>query len=90
MKKQSANLTYTPCGDYLIPDIAISVAATENIGKYGRMRKKYLMSKLGTAKQGPYQNGEKVSGFMRHSLSNSVTPDNVHRSPVSVAFFKIV
>ena len=42
MKKQSANLTYTPCGDYLIPDIAISVAATENIGKYGRMRKKYL------------------------------------------------
>ena len=42
MKKQSANLTYTPCGDYLIPNIAISVAATENIGKYGRMRKKYL------------------------------------------------
>ena len=42
MKKQSANLTYTPRGDYLIPDIAISVAATENIGKYGRMRKKYL------------------------------------------------
>ena len=90
MKNQSTGLTYAPCGDYLIPDIAILAAATENIGKYGRMRKKYLMSKLGTAKQGPYQNGEKVSGFMRHSLSNSVTPDNVYRSPVSMAFCKIV
>nr|WP_325300824.1 TnpV protein [uncultured Dysosmobacter sp.] len=42
MKNQSTGLTYTPCGDYLVPNIAISVAATENIGKYGRMRKKYL------------------------------------------------
>lgn len=40
MKNQSARLPYTPCGDYLIPDIAISAAATKNIGKYGRMRKK--------------------------------------------------
>ena len=37
MKKQSANLTYTPNGDYLLPNIVISVAATENIGKYRRM-----------------------------------------------------
>ena len=42
MKDQRINLTYTPCGDYLIPKILFSVAATENIGKYGRMRKKYL------------------------------------------------
>ena len=42
MKDQRTNLTYTTCGDYLIPKILFSVAATENIGKYGRMRKKYL------------------------------------------------
>ena len=42
MKNQRAELTYTPCGDYLIPNIASSVVATENIGKYGRMRKRYL------------------------------------------------
>jgi len=35
-------LTYTLIGDYFIPNIALSVAATNNIGKYGRMRKKYL------------------------------------------------
>ena len=42
MKDKRTNLIYTPCGDYLIPNILFSVAATENIGKYGRMRKKYL------------------------------------------------
>ena len=42
MRDQRINLTYTPCGDYQIPNILFSVAATENIGKYGRMRKKYL------------------------------------------------
>jgi len=42
MKNQRAELTYTACGDYLIPNIALSVAATDNIGKYGRTRKKYL------------------------------------------------
>ena len=35
------NLTYTKNGDYLIPDLTIT-GPTESIGKYGRMRKKYL------------------------------------------------
>lgn len=35
-------LTYTASGDYFIPNIAFSVAATENLGKYGRIRKRYL------------------------------------------------
>lgn len=35
-------LSYTPNGDYFIPNVVLSEAATENIGKYGRMRKVYL------------------------------------------------
>ncbi len=40
--KKINDLSYTQIGDYFIPNIALSVAATDNIGKYGRMRKKYL------------------------------------------------
>lgn len=35
-------LSYTQVGDYFIPNIVLSEAATENIRKYGRMRKRYL------------------------------------------------
>ena len=35
------NLTYTRNGDYLIPDLTIQ-EQSQSIGKYGRMRKKYL------------------------------------------------
>ena len=35
------NLTYTKNGDYLIPDLKIEVPE-QSIGKYGRMRQKYL------------------------------------------------
>ena len=35
------NLTYSKNGDYLIPDLTISESETP-LGKYGRMRKKYL------------------------------------------------
>ena len=35
------NLTYTKCGDYLIPDISIQ-ETTKPIGRFGRMRRKYL------------------------------------------------
>ena len=35
------NITYIPCGDYLIPDFAIA-PETESIGEYGRMRHTYL------------------------------------------------
>lgn len=34
-------LTYTPVGDYLIPDITLQ-HADESIGLYGRMRRDYL------------------------------------------------
>lgn len=42
MKKHCSSLTYTASGDYFIPNIRLSVAASKNIGKYGHMRKKYL------------------------------------------------
>ena len=35
------NLTYSKNGDYLIPDLTIS-EPSQPLGKYGRMRKKYL------------------------------------------------
>ena len=36
------NLTYTKCGDYLIPDIRLTQAVTQALGKYGRMRRSFL------------------------------------------------
>ena len=35
-------LTYTCCGDYDIPDLELSYREDRHIGKYGRMRKRYL------------------------------------------------
>lgn len=35
-------LTYTQCGDYLIPDLVLSNTREYHIGKYGRMRHAYL------------------------------------------------
>ena len=34
--------TYTRVGDYLIPDLVIEESEQRLIGKYGRMRKRYL------------------------------------------------
>lgn len=34
--------TYTQVGDYLLPDLMIGEAEQRPIGKYGRMRKRYL------------------------------------------------
>ena len=36
------NLTYTRCGDYLIPDIRLSYVSDKPLGKYGRMRSVFL------------------------------------------------
>ena len=36
------NLTYTRCGDYLIPDIQLSNTSDKLLGKYGRMRRAFL------------------------------------------------
>ena len=36
------NLTYTRCGDYEIPNLTLSETENKPLGKYGRMRKKYL------------------------------------------------
>ena len=36
------NLTYTRNGDYLIPDIQLSVQEQKPLGKYGRMRRAFL------------------------------------------------
>ena len=35
-------ITYFKCGDYLIPDLVLSEEEQQPIGKYGRMRKRYL------------------------------------------------
>lgn len=35
-------LTYTRCGDYDIPNLGLSCYENKPIGKYGRMRKRYL------------------------------------------------
>ena len=34
--------TYTRVGDYLIPDLVVGETEQSPLGKYGRMRKKYL------------------------------------------------
>ena len=35
-------ITYSQCGDYLIPNLVLPEAEQQPIGKYGRMRKRYL------------------------------------------------
>ncbi len=35
-------ITYTKHGDYYYPDLALPPQPTGNIGRFGRMRKKYL------------------------------------------------
>ena len=35
-------LTYSENGDYLVPDLVLSGATQHSIGKYGRMRKRFL------------------------------------------------
>ena len=37
-----SELTYTRCGDYYIPDLKLSEQPEAPIGKYGRMRRRYL------------------------------------------------
>ena len=36
------DITYTKRGDYYYPDLALPPQPTEDIGRFGRMRKKYL------------------------------------------------
>ena len=35
-------ITYSQCGDYLIPDLVLLQEEQQPIGKYSRMRKRYL------------------------------------------------
>lgn len=37
------NLTYTRCGDYLIPDIQLNHTRDKPLGKYGGMRRAFLV-----------------------------------------------
>ena len=37
-----SELIYTRCGDYYIPDLKLSEQPEAPIGKYGRMRQRYL------------------------------------------------
>ena len=40
--KHMSELRYVWCGDYLIPDLTLSAKAYPPLGKYGRMRERYL------------------------------------------------
>ena len=40
--KHMSKLRYVWCGDYLIPDLTLNVEAYPPLGKYGRMRERYL------------------------------------------------
>ena len=42
MNTNMSELTYTRCGDYYIPDLKLSEQPETPIGKYGRMRQRYL------------------------------------------------
>lgn len=37
-----AEIRYRQCGEYLIPDLTLDGCEQKPLGKYGRMRKKYL------------------------------------------------
>ena len=41
--KHMSKLRYVQCGDYLIPDLALNAKAYPPLGKYGRMRERYLL-----------------------------------------------
>lgn len=45
------SITYQKNGDYLMPNITMDKQSEKSIGKYGQMRKKYLME----SKSGLYQ-----------------------------------
>ena len=40
--KHMSKLRYVQCGDYLIPDLMLNTKVYPLLGKYGRMREKYL------------------------------------------------
>ena len=40
--KHMSKLRYVWCGDYLIPDLTLNTKPYPPLGKYGRMREKYL------------------------------------------------
>lgn len=40
--KHMSELRYVWCGDYLIPDLTLKAKAYPPLGKYGRMRERYL------------------------------------------------
>ena len=40
--KSMSELQYVWCGDYLIPDLTLNAKAYPPLGKYGRMRERYL------------------------------------------------
>ena len=40
--KHMSKLRYVMCGDYLIPNLTLNVKAYPLLGKYGRMRERYL------------------------------------------------
>ena len=40
--KHMSKLRYVQCGDYLIPDLTLNAKAYPPLGKYGRMRERYL------------------------------------------------
>ena len=42
------DITYTKHGDYYYPDLELPPQLTNDIGRFGRMRKKYRLSLVGS------------------------------------------
>ena len=40
--EEMAEIRYTRCGEYLVPDRTLDICEQMLLGRYGRMRKKYL------------------------------------------------
>lgn len=56
-------LTYTQCGDYLIPNLVLSDTKEYHIGKYGRMRRAYLKG---------YYSQQEMKGNGKNTMLESV------------------
>ena len=76
-------LTYTKCGDYLIPDLLLSDTKEYHIGKYGRLRRAYLKEHwpilyadlIVTEKLFPRKSHDAARG--RHRSPESCRPDGM-------------
>ena len=69
-----SELTCTRCGDYYIPDLKLSEQPEAPIGKYGRMRQRYLKEHL-----------YKSDHTMDAQIAYAVNQINAHEGKISIS-----